>query len=316
MEDELHRNLIGQDEAVKRIAQAIRRSRAGISSPKRPLGSFIFLGPTGVGKTLLAKELARYLFGTEEALVRIDMADFMEKHNASRLVGAPPGYIGYEEGGTLTEQIRRNPYRVILFDEIEKAHRDVFNLLLAVLEEGELKDNLNHIVSFKNTVIIMTSNAGAREISRNSRLGFGAASGLMDMKEIEEAALSELKRLFNPEFLNRIDDTLVFQPLSQKEIGEILNLQLAELEQRLCDQGYSLKVLPQARKYLVEKGWDPKFGGRPMRRMVQKELEDPISNLLLQKTLPRLSVFVVSLRKSKLHIVCEERAREFPVEVK
>ncbi|MDR2608951.1 MAG: ATP-dependent Clp protease ATP-binding subunit [Treponema sp.] len=307
MEEELHRNLIGQDEAVSRIAQAIRRSRAGISSPKRPLGSFIFLGPTGVGKTLLAKELARYLFGTEEALVRIDMADFMEKHNASRLVGAPPGYIGYEEGGTLTEQIRRNPYRVILFDEIEKAHHDVFNLLLAVLEEGELKDNLNHSVSFRNTVIIMTSNAGVREISRDSRLGFGAASGLMDIKEIEEAAVSELKRLFNPEFLNRIDDTLVFRPLSQKEIGEVLNLQLAELEQRLCDQGYSLKVLPQARKYLVEKGWDPKFGGRPMRRMVQKELEDHISNLLLQKERPQGSVFVASIRRSKMRIVCEEK---------
>jgi ATP-dependent Clp protease ATP-binding subunit ClpC len=307
MEEELHRNLIGQDEAVSRIAQAIRRSRTGISSPKRPLGSFIFLGPTGVGKTLLAKELARYLFGTEKALVRIDMADFMEKHNASRLVGAPPGYIGYEEGGTLTEQIRRNPYRVILFDEIEKAHRDVFNLLLAVLEEGELKDNLNHIVSFRNAVIIMTSNAGVREISRDSRLGFGAASGFMDIKEIEEAALSELKRLFNPEFLNRIDDTLIFRPLGQKEIGEILNLQLAELEQRLCDQGYGLKVLPQARKYLVEKGWDPKFGGRPMRRMVQRELEDPISNLLLQKIRPQGSVFVASLRRSKMRIVCEER---------
>jgi ATP-dependent Clp protease ATP-binding subunit ClpC len=307
MEEELHRNLIGQDDAVNRIAQAVRRSRAGISSPRRPLGSFIFLGPTGVGKTLLAKELARYLFGTEEALLRIDMADFMEKHNASRLVGAPPGYIGYEEGGTLTEQIRRNPYRVILFDEIEKAHRDVFNLLLAVLEEGELRDNLNHTVSFRNTVIIMTSNAGVREISRDSRLGFGAASGFMDIKEIEEAALSELKRLFNPEFLNRIDDILVFRPLSLKEIGEILNLQLVELEQRLGEQGYGLNVLPGARKYLVEKGWDPKFGGRPMRRTVQKELEDPVSNLLLQKARPRGSVFTVSVRKSKICILCEEK---------
>jgi ATP-dependent Clp protease ATP-binding subunit ClpC len=198
VEEELHKTVIGQDDAVHRIASALRRSRAGVSSPRRPLGSFIFLGPTGVGKTLLAKRLSQYLFGSEEALVRIDMSDFMEKHNASRLVGAPPGYVGYEEGGMLTEKIRRNPYRVILFDEIEKAHRDVFNLLLQVLEEGELKDNLGHTVSFRNTVIVMTSNAGAREISRDSRLGFGRSGGIMGMDEIESQAMSELRRLFNP----------------------------------------------------------------------------------------------------------------------
>lgn len=283
IEEELHQAVIGQDDAVRRIGSAIRRSRAGISSPQRPLGSFIFLGPTGVGKTLLAKRLAAYLFGTEDALIRIDMSDFMEKHNASRLVGAPPGYIGYDEGGILTERIRRNPYRVILFDEIEKAHRDVFNLLLQVLEEGELRDNLGHTVSFRNTVIIMTSNAGIREISRDSRLGFGAGTGLMNQDEIESLALSELRRLFNPEFINRIDEVVVFHPLTMPQVEAILDLLLGELSGRLAEQGYDLEVMPAAKRLLVEKGWDPKYGGRPLRRTIQKELEDPLSLLILEE---------------------------------
>ncbi|MDR2486031.1 MAG: ATP-dependent Clp protease ATP-binding subunit [Treponema sp.] len=283
IEEEIHQAVIGQDDAVRRIASAIRRSRAGISSPQRPLGSFIFLGPTGVGKTLLAKRLAAYLFGTEDALIRIDMSDFMEKHNASRLVGAPPGYIGYDEGGILTERIRRNPYRVILFDEIEKAHRDVFNLLLQVLEEGELRDNLGHTVSFRNTVIIMTSNAGIREISRDSRLGFGAGTGLMNHDEIESLALSELRRFFNPEFINRIDEVVVFHPLTMPQVEAILDLLLGELSGRLAEQGYDLEVMPTAKRLLVEKGWDPKYGGRPLRRTIQKELEDPLSLLILEE---------------------------------
>jgi ATP-dependent Clp protease ATP-binding subunit ClpC len=302
IEEELHRAVIGQDEAVRRIASSIRRSRAGISSPRRPMGSFIFLGPTGVGKTLLAKRLAEYLFGGEESLVRIDMSDYMEKHNASRLVGAPPGYIGYEEGGVLTEKIRRNPYRVVLFDEIEKAHRDVFNLLLQVMEEGELKDSLGHTVSFRNTVIIMTSNAGVREISRDSRLGFGAETGIMSTGEIESQALSELRRLFNPEFLNRVDDTVVFHPLSIKQIERIFNIEAAELSARLAEQGFSLKVLPGARKILIEKGWDPKFGGRPLRRTIQKELEDPLSLLLLNGQWPAGTVFVAGGRNGTVRL--------------
>jgi ATP-dependent Clp protease ATP-binding subunit ClpC len=300
IEDELHKTVIGQDEAVRRIASAVRRSRAGIAHPGRPMGIFLFLGPTGVGKTLLAKQLARYLFGGEESLVRIDMSDYMEKHNVSRMVGAPPGYVGYEEGGVLTEQIRRNPYRVILFDEIEKAHRDVFNLLLQVMEEGELKDNLGHTVSFRDTVIIMTSNAGVREISRDSRLGFGAGSGIMDLREIENQAMSELRRLFNPEFLNRVDDVVVFHPLNLKQIGKIFDLQLGELAGRLAEQGYGLKILPGARKLLIEKGWDPKFGGRPMRRTIQKELEDPLSTLILDRSAP--TVFSVAARNKKIVI--------------
>ncbi|MDR1909744.1 MAG: ATP-dependent Clp protease ATP-binding subunit, partial [Spirochaetaceae bacterium] len=277
IEEELHKAVIGQDDAVKRIASSIRRSRARVSSPKRPLGSFIFLGPTGVGKTLLAKRLSAYLFGSEESLVRIDMSDYMEKHNASRLVGSPPGYVGYEEGGELTEKIRHNPYRVVLFDEIEKAHRDVFNLLLQVLEEGELKDNLGHTVSFRNTVIIMTSNAGVREISRDSRLGFAAGQGIMSAEEIRSSALSEFRRLFNPEFINRVDDVVVFQTLNEKQVEAVLDLQIEELSLRLAEQGFFIHVSPAARKALIEKGWDPKFGARPMRRAIQKELEDPLA---------------------------------------
>ncbi|MCL2192798.1 MAG: ATP-dependent Clp protease ATP-binding subunit [Treponema sp.] len=296
MEKEIHKRVIGQADAVQRISSAIRRSRSGVSSPRRPMGSFIFLGPTGVGKTLLAKRLSEYLFGSEESLVRIDMSDFMEKHNVSRLVGAPPGYVGYEEGGVLTEKIRRNPYRVVLFDEIEKAHRDVFNLLLQVLEEGELRDNLGHTVSFRNTVIIMTSNAGVREISRDSRLGFASGSGLMDMTEIESQAMSELRRLFNPEFLNRVDDVVVFHPLDMEQIEAILEIELAELSARLAEQDFSIRVLPAARRYLIEKGWDPKFGGRPLRRTLQKELEDPLSRMLLGRDWPAGTVFTAGCR--------------------
>jgi ATP-dependent Clp protease ATP-binding subunit ClpC len=302
IEDELHQAVVGQDDAVRRIASAIRRSRTGVSSPRRPTGSFIFLGPTGVGKTLLAKRLSEYLFGSEESLVRIDMSDYMEKHNVSRLVGAPPGYIGYEEGGVLTEKIRRNPYRVILFDEIEKANRDVFNLLLQVMEEGELRDNLGHTVSFRNTVIIMTSNAGIREISRDKRLGFGTGEGLLSMAEIESQAMSELRRLFSPEFLNRVDDVVVFHPLSMKEIEAIFNIEVAELSRRLAEQGYGFRVSPAARKILIEKGWDPTFGGRPLRRTIQKELEDALSLLILENNWPEGTIFTAAGRRGEIFL--------------
>jgi ATP-dependent Clp protease ATP-binding subunit ClpC len=300
MEKELHEGIVGQFDAVGKIASAIRRARVGISSPKRPMGSFIFLGPTGVGKTLLAKRLAEYLFQTPDSLVRIDMSDYMEKHNVSRLVGAPPGYIGYEEGGLLTERIRRNPYRVILFDEIEKAHADVFNLLLQVLEEGELRDNLGHTVSFRNTVIIMTSNAGAREISRDSRLGFGKGSGMMSFQEIESSALSELRRLFAPEFLNRLDDVIVFHALDEKQIEAILDIQITELTARLEEQGYYISVSKQARKILIEKGWDPKYGGRPLRRALQKELEELIALKVLEDDCPEGTLFTVGGKDGKI----------------
>jgi ATP-dependent Clp protease ATP-binding subunit ClpC len=284
------------------------------------MGSFIFLGPTGVGKTLLAKRLSEYLFGNEDSLVRIDMSDYMEKHNASRLVGAPPGYVGYEEGGALTERIRRNPYRVVLFDEIEKAHHDVFNLLLQVLEEGELKDNLGHTISFRNTVIIMTSNAGAREISRDSRLGFSAGTGIMGIEEIQAAAMSELRRLFNPEFINRVDDVVVFHALDEKQVEAILDIGLEELSLRLEEQGYLIRILPGAKRLLIEKGWDPKYGARPMRRTIQKELEDPLAQLILDRQYQHGSVFCAENQDGKIVITVEapdaERKAEESVEEK
>ncbi len=282
MEEELHKTVVGQDEAIRLISSAVRRSRAGVSSFKRPQGSFIFLGPTGVGKTLLAKTLARFLFGSEDALIRVDMSDFMEKHTSSRLVGAPPGYVGYEEGGVLTEKVRRNPYSVVLLDEIEKAHPDIFNLLLQMLEEGELRDNLGHTVNFRNTVIIMTSNAGARQITTGNRLGFSSSGdGLMDYDDMKQSALSELKKIMSPELLNRIDDTVVFTTLSKAEVSRILDNQLSEFEDRLKEQGLSLKLKPSAREYLIENGYEPQFGARPMRRLIQREIEDPAALMIL-----------------------------------
>ena len=308
IEKELCRGIIGQDDAVMRISGAIRRSRLGISSPERPLGSFVFLGPTGVGKTLLAKRLSEYLFQSQDSLVRIDMSDYIEKHNVSRLVGAPPGYVGYEEGGVLTEKIRRNPYRVILFDEIEKAHRDVFNLLLQVLEEGELKDNLGATVNFRNTIIIMTSNAGVREISRESRLGFGSNSGIMDYEEIESSALSELKRFLSPEFINRLDEIVVFRPLDLPQIEAILDIQLKELSDRLLSQNCSFDISQEARQILIKKAWNPKFGARPLRRVIQKELEDPLSIMLLEANIFKDIEFIVEADGEKISIKINAKA--------
>jgi ATP-dependent Clp protease ATP-binding subunit ClpC len=315
MEDELHKTVIGQNDAIERIASAIRRSRAGVSSPRRPMGSFIFLGPTGVGKTLLARKLSQYLFASEESLVRIDMSDFMEKHNASRLVGAPPGYVGYEEGGMLTEKIRRNPYRVILFDEIEKAHHDIFNILLQIMEEGELKDNLGHTVNFRNTVIIMTSNAGVREISKDSRLGFTAAGGIMSASEIESEAMSELRRIFNPEFINRVDEIVVFNPLNRSQIGEIFDIELNELSRRLAEQDFFIKITSAARRILVDKGWDPKFGGRPLRRTIQKELESPLSEFILDGRWKPGTVFTADGKDGAIKLRVKNTAKQKPVKI-
>ncbi len=282
MEKQLHKKVAGQDEAVNVLSRAIRRSRAGISSGDRPLGSFIFLGPTGVGKTQLAKTLAEFLFGSKDALIRIDMSDYMEKHNASRLVGSPPGYVGFDEGGVLTEKVRHKPYSVILLDEIEKAHPDIFNLLLQLLEEGELCDNLGHTVNFRNTVIIMTSNAGAREITRENKLGFSSSSDALPYSEIKANAINELKKFFRPELLNRIDDVIVFQSLSRKEISKILDLMLSELEKRLSEKSLALKISPKAKEYLLDNGYDSQMGARPMRRLIQNEIEEKIAVLILE----------------------------------
>ena len=296
MEDELHKTVIGQNEAIKLISSAVRRNKAGISSSKRPIGSFVFLGPTGVGKTKLAKTLAKFLFGTEDSLIRIDMSDFMERHTASRLTGAPPGYVGYEEGGLLTEKIRQHPYSVILFDEIEKAHPDVFNLMLQILEEGELSDSFGHNVSFKNTVIIMTSNAGAREIVSQGKIGFTDAeekADELDYEEIKASAVMELKKIMSPELINRIDDLIVFGGLSQEEIGQILEVQLNELNDILVEKGLKMTVKPKAKQYMIENGYDPEMGARPMRRMLQREVEDPLSILVLRKDIEASDEIIV-----------------------
>lgn len=306
IEEELHKTVIGQNEAINVIASSIRRSRTGLSSPHRPLGSFIFLGPTGVGKTLLAKTLAQFLFGKEDALIRIDMSDFMEKHNISRLVGAPPGYVGYEEGGLLTEKVRRRPYCVILLDEIEKAHPDVFNLLLQLLEEGELQDNLGHKVSFRNTVLIMTSNAGAREISNDNTLGFRTEDGILSYSEIRASAMNELRLRFRPEFINRVDEIVVFNSLTQNEIRNIVDILLAEVKMRLLEMNIILEVRSSAREYIVENGYDPKFGARPLRRVIQKEIEDPLSMQILQRKCPAGSRVTAGIRKGHLFFTVDK----------
>lgn len=306
MEDELHNTVIGQNSAVSVISGAIRRARAGISSPKHPVGSFIFLGPTGVGKTQLAKALAKYLFGSEESLIRIDMSDYMEKHTASRLVGAPPGYVGYEEGGVLTEKVRRHPYSVVLLDEIEKAHPDIFNLLLQLLEEGELSDNLGHTVNFRNTVIIMTSNAGARQITNEGRVGFGIMDGVMPYEEIKAGAMNELKKLLSPELINRIDDVIVFDALTKKEVAKILDIQLAELGERLSEKGLTISLKPKAKEYLIENGYNPAMGARPMKRLLRKEIEDPLSMELLSNAGKDFNTVAIECNSGKIKVRLEK----------
>ncbi|MDC7220669.1 MAG: ATP-dependent Clp protease ATP-binding subunit [Spirochaetales bacterium] len=301
IEEVLHETVIGQDQAIGVIASSIRRSRTGLNSPARPLGSFIFLGPTGVGKTLLAKTLAEYLFGNSDALVRVDMSDYMEKHNISRLVGAPPGYVGYEEGGTLTEKIRRRPYSVVLLDEIEKAHGDVFNLLLQILEEGEVQDSLGHKVSFRNCVIIMTSNAGARQIMNGSGIGFSQNDGLMSHDDLTSSAMQELKRIFMPEFINRIDETVVFHYLQHDQIMSILDLMISEVQERLAEKNISLNLSLRVKEYLLEKGYDVNYGARPLRRLLQKEVEDPISLGLLGGKFRENDLIRGELRNGQIH---------------
>jgi ATP-dependent Clp protease ATP-binding subunit ClpC len=283
MEGSLHERVIGQDEAVSAVSRAIRRTRAGLKNPKRPAGSFIFLGPSGVGKTELAKALSSFLFGSEESLISLDMSEYMEKHTVSRLVGSPPGYVGFDEGGQLTEQVRRKPYSVILFDEIEKAHPDVFNILLQILEEGRLTDAQGRKVDFKNTIIIMTSNVGARDITKGkAHLGFSMEkAGQMAHETIKELVTGELKKLFRPEFLNRVDEAIVFHELTADEIGSIVDLMIADLRDQLFARGVGVTLSPEARDLLAKEGFDPAFGARPLRRAIQRLVEDPLSEEML-----------------------------------
>jgi ATP-dependent Clp protease ATP-binding subunit ClpC len=281
LEDELRKRVIGQDPALELIARSIRRSRAGLHNSRRPIASFIFLGPTGVGKTELAKTLSQALFDTEDALVRIDMSEYMEKFAVSRLVGAPPGYVGYEEGGQLTEKIRKKPYSVILLDEIEKAHPDVFNLLLQILDDGILTDSYGRHVNFRNTIIIMTSNAGTRDVKKAGTVGFGKATGESDYESMKSKVMDELKRIFNPEFLNRVDEAVVFFALGKKEIAQIVEIQLRDVQSRLIDRNITLKISQEVKDYIVEQGFDPILGARPLRRAIQRLLEDRLAEEFL-----------------------------------
>lgn len=281
MEEILHKRVIGQEDAVKSISRAVRRARAGLKDPKRPIGSFIFLGPTGVGKTELARALAEALFGEEDAMIRIDMSEYMEKHSTSRLVGAPPGYVGFDEGGQLTEKVRRKPYSVVLLDEIEKAHPEVFNILLQVLEDGRLTDSKGRTVDFRNTVIIMTSNVGADLIKKNTSLGFTTPDSSKHYEDMKDRVLGELKRSFRPEFLNRIDELIVFHSLEEAHISEIVSLMSEELRRRLNEQEIDFVLSDEAKKFLVKEGFDPAFGARPLRRAIQRHIEDRLSEELL-----------------------------------
>jgi ATP-dependent Clp protease ATP-binding subunit ClpC len=278
MEDELHTSVVGQEEAIKAVSRAIRRSRAGLKDPNRPIGSFVFSGPTGVGKTELARSLAKFLFADASALIRVDMSEYMEKFSVSRLIGAPPGYVGYEDSGTLTKAVRRKPYSVVLLDEIEKAHPDVFNILLQVLDEGHLTDNYGRVIDFKNTVVIMTSNVGARDIMSGKSLGFHTADVKSSFEKMQERIKDEMNKVFNPEFLNRLDDVIVFHPLSKQHISEIVSILLKDVQRRIGDE---VKLTPAAIDFLVNKGYDENYGARPLKRAIQRYIEDPLSEKIL-----------------------------------
>ena len=282
MEGELQKQVVGQEKAISMVSKAIRRSRAGLQDPKRPIGSFFFLGPTGVGKTYMAAKLAEFLFGDEEALITVDMSEYMEKFTVSRLIGAPPGYVGFDEGGQLTERVRRRPYSVILLDEMEKAHPDVFNILLQILDEGRLTDSTGRKVDFRNTVLIMTSNVGTREVGSGGVLGFGKTDDESMQAMMEEKVNDAMKKAFNPEFLNRIDDTVIFHALTREDIALIIDIFLEEFKTRLIDRDIQVRVTPGAKSLIAEKGFDQQYGARYRRRTAQKLLEDPLAEEILQ----------------------------------
>jgi ATP-dependent Clp protease ATP-binding subunit ClpC len=313
MEDALHKRVIGQQEAIDIISKAVRRARAGLKDPKRPIGSFIFMGPTGVGKTELAKALAEFMFGSEDALVKIDMSEFMERHNVSRLVGAPPGYVGYDEGGQLTEAVRRKSYSVVLLDEIEKAHPEVFNILLQILEDGHLTDAKGRRVDFRNTVIVMTSNVGAQQLQKDTSIGFRAGGdeakqAAADYERMKDKVLSELKNAFRPEFLNRIDATVVFRQLTRDEIREIVDLLLVRVKKQLEGQQMELVVTDAAKDAIIEKGYDQAFGARPLRREIQNQIEDPLAERMLQASFESGDTIVVDVDPDGAGLKIEKKA--------
>jgi ATP-dependent Clp protease ATP-binding subunit ClpC len=300
LEKELQANIIGQNPATEVIAKALRRSRADLKDPRRPIGSFLFLGPTGVGKTHLAKILAEQIFGDQAALLQIDMSEYMEKFSVSRLIGSPPGYIGYEEGGQLTEAVRRKPYSVVLFDEIEKAHPDVMNMLLQILEEGKLTDNVGRVINFRNTIILLTSNVGAELIRRQTTMGFSPINDEHSYEKMKEKIMDEAKKIFRPEFLNRLDDAIVFRSLTKPDLLEILDLEVSKVLTRLKAKQLHLTLERAARDFLVEKGYDPMYGARPMRRAVERYLEDPLAEEILKASLQPNEPITVVVEEGKL----------------
>ena len=305
MEERIHERLIDQEEAVAAISEAIRRSRAGLKDPKRPIGSFMFLGPTGVGKTELVRTLAWFLFDDENAMVRLDMSEYQEKHTVSRLIGAPPGYIGYDEGGQLTEAVRRRPYRVILLDEIEKAHPEVFNTLLQILDDGRLTDGHGRTVDFKNTVVIMTSNAGVELIKRESQLGFAtrkdeAKTRKQSYEDMKEKVMAEVEKIFRPEFLNRLDDIIVFHELTEEQLRNIVDLMVKDLQNRLAERKLGIELTEKAKSWLAKEGYDPVYGARPLRRVIERYVENPLSTKLLRGELKEGDTVRVDLGKEGL----------------
>jgi len=308
MEREIRKRIVGQEEAVKVLSKAIRRSRSGLKDPRRPVGTFLFLGPTGVGKTELAKALTEFLFGSESALIRLDMSEFMEKFSVTRLIGSPPGYVGYEEGGELTEKVRRHPYSVVLLDEIEKAHPDIFNILLQIMDEGRLSDALHHTVDFRNTVFIMTSNLGTPYIKKQAAIGFNTEKEGVDYQELKKQLLEEVKKLFRPEFLNRLDEVIVFKPLTHKNLKSIVNILLKDVEEKLASHHIKLKLTSKAKEFIIQKGYDPDFGARPLRRTLEKYLEDPLAELILKGEITPHSRVEASVAHGKLKFRCIGKA--------
>ncbi|MCS7011881.1 MAG: AAA family ATPase, partial [Anaerolineales bacterium] len=307
MEERLHERIIGQDEAIRAVSDAIRRARAGLKDPSRPIGSFIFIGPSGVGKTELAKALAWFLFDDEDALVRIDMSEYREQHTVSRLFGAPPGYVGYEEGGQLTEAVRRRPYRVLLFDEIEKAHPEVWNALLQILDDGRMTDGQGNVVDFRNTVLIMTSNLGTEYVRKGGTLGFLPRAESDEEREAHAKIEKALKSTFRPEFLNRIDEIIIFSPLTVEQMEQIVDLQMKEIQERLNDFGIQVELTPEARRWLARQGYDPTFGARPLRRALQKYLESPLSVELLAGKFVRGKTILVDVSQAQEKLVFHEK---------
>jgi ATP-dependent Clp protease ATP-binding subunit ClpC len=316
MEEALKKRIVGQDDVIHLLCKAIQRTRAGLKDPNRPIGSFIFLGPTGVGKTQLAKELAKYLFEKEDALIRLDMSEYMEKFSVSRLTGAPPGYVGYEEGGQLTEKVRRHPYAVVLFDEIEKAHPDVFNILLQILDDGSLTDGLGRRVDFKNTILIMTSNAGAREIKKAGGYGFSTQENEIDYSKMQSKIMEEIKRLFNPEFLNRVDELVVFRNLTKEHMGQIIDIVVNEMLNKVSDRQIEIELTEEAKELIAEKGFDPVYGARPLKRVIQKYIEDPIAEEMLKGKFSDGSQIRVLLQDKALEFVETSRKPVIKSEVK